>query len=1065
MRNIFENNYPGAQTVLDEIIEHCIGSYNSHDEDILKNNPSKIAIAKQANILSIKRIAHVSYLIDDIQIFDITLSTNSRLRYSRVNIQRAIRSLLPTYSLAIMFFHYENNMGDWRISFLEKLGSTKESTNAKRHTYLVGKGNPSKTITDRFEILAKINETSRAIEDLRDAFSVEALSKEFFAAYKKQYDSFCQFIYDNKNNKKYFGEEFAHWEDKTVRDYVKKLLGRIVFIYFLQKKNWMGVPINTNNKDEWTGGNPDFLKSLFDGASEYQQDNFLDKVLEPLFFECLNTKRDKDIYDTGIKSIGEKGKVRIPYLNGGLFEQEEIDKPDTVFPAKMFEDLFELFSQYNFTIDENDPSDAEIGVDPEMLGKIFESLLEDNKDKGAFYTPKEIVQYMCRESLIAYLNAETNSPTQPTASAVGNKDIHALIYEHNAENLNSKQKDAILQALKDVKICDPAIGSGAFPMGILNELYRARLALGEDIEQVNIKKQIIKQNIYGVDIEKGAIDIARLRFWLAIVVDSSKPEPLPNFDFKFMQGNSLVEAYKGIDLSEIISKKKGKVNNVDISFFEKEIDIHRNKLANLIGEYYSACDHDRKETILNEIIKGINKQLSTDGRILDLEGIDLRANQHFFLWHTWFSEVFNPATKQDGEAGFDIVIGNPPYISAPTQVACPHLNKQREILSNSGKYTSLHSKWDLYIPFVELGLKLLSKNAVCAFIIPYPMTNQIYAKKLREMIVKDYDLIELADLTGTKIFDNATVSNCIPFVRNAEPNGKLWISNINEQGQIEKVFEKTNIDLVQDEKTYVWNTKNSIRDTKRHDNLTVVGDYCYISVGMVINADEKKAKGEFKKEDLISLTKDNIHCREFIEAKDIDRYIVKRVRFLEYNTERSPDKLRRPTFRELYNKEKLMFNRLGDIKIYYDKGRNFLTSDSMFMAILWKDLKGIENNSINNSVTRYSRLKRSEMEKLSSDIDLRFLLGILNSNYANVLLSNIRGDGLSIYPEHIRNLPIPQATPAQQQPIISLVEQVLAAKALDISADTSALEAEIDAQVYHLYGLNAEEIAVIEGKS
>jgi adenine-specific DNA-methyltransferase len=231
---------------------------------------------------------------------------------------------------------------------------------------------------------------------------------------------------------------------------------------------------------------------------------------------------------------------------------------------------------------------------------------------------------------------------------------------------------------------------------------------------------------------------------------------------------------------------------------------------------------------------------------------------------------------------------------------------------------------------------------------------------------------------------------------------------------------------------------------------------------MVLNADEKTAKGEFSKEDLISETRDTVHCRKYIEAKDIERYRVKKIRYLEYNTERCPDKLRRPTFRELYEKQKLMFNRLGNLMVFLDKDTKFLHSDSMFSAVLWKNLKGIKNKSISASVKRYSRYLRKEMEALSMQVDLRYLLGLLNSRYASVLLSNQRGGDYHIYPEHLRNLPVPLVSAQQQQPVIDYVEQILSTKKENPTADTSALERQIDNLVYRLYNLTYDEVKVIE---
>jgi len=331
----------------------------------------------------------------------------------------------------------------------------------------------------------------------------------------------------------------------------------------------------------------------------------------------------------------------------------------------------------------------------------------------------------------------------------------------------------------------------------------------------------------------------------------------------------------------------------------------------------------------------------------------------------------------------------------------------RRAIIESGRFTTLYQKWDLYIPFIEIGLQFLSINGTFTMIVPYPLTNQTYAKKLRELILNQYDMFEIVDLNGIKIFENATVSNCIPFITKSNSNNICYISHINEHKQIIHSLKKNNSALVQDEKTSVWNLTEEKRETSRHSEMNVLGDFCYISVGMVLNSDEKTAKGEFSKDDLISETYDAVHCRKYIEAKDIERYGVKKIRYLEYNTERCPDKLRRPTFRELYENHKLMFNRLGNLIVFYDDKEKFLHSDSMYSAVLWKNLNGIQNNSIKASIKRYSRYSRKEMEVYSKQIDLRYLLGILNSRYANVLLSYLRGGDYHIYPEHLRNFPIP----------------------------------------------------------
>ena len=681
-------------------------------------------------------------------------------------------------------------------------------------------------------------------------------------------------------------------------------------------------------------------------------------------------------------------------------------------------------------------NDAEVGVDPEMLGRIFENLLEDNKDKGAFYTPKEIVQYMCRESLISYLQTDQREEDKEC--------IRLFVSTHDATLLGDL-KEEIEQKLYNVKICDPAIGSGAFPMGLLRELFLCRSAIEPNIMEnaANIKRHIIQNNIYGVDIERGAVDIARLRFWLSLIVDEKSPEALPNLDFKIMQGNSLLEQYKGVDLSTMTEKKVGTEQYITI--FDSMLDVYRKNLRDKLAEYYVCPNHDKKMLLRKDIADIVKQELIEQSIDIDFEDVDLSANSQFFLWHTWFHDVFSRPSKE----GFDIVIGNPPYISAPTQIVSPELNEQRKRIVASKKYKSLNEKWDLYVPFMELGLQLLCPKGIFAMIVPYPLTNQKYGKKLRKMLAEEYRLLEIADLNGTKIFENATVSNCIPFIQNSQPNGELRITQIFEDKIIREVLSKSPGALKQDDKNYVWNLTEEERTGNRFANMNVLGDFCYISKGMVVNANENTEKGAFRKEDLISDSLDAIHCRKYIEAKDIDKYQVKRVRYLEWNTERCPDKLSRPTFRELYDRPKLIMNCLGTINVTIDTEEHFLHNHSIYCAVLWKDLKDVINKSISSSVKKFCKHKRLVMESMSKEVDLYYLLGILNSSMADQLLADQRGGDYHIYPEHIRNLPIPVPQRETQDAIGKIAKEILHRR--ETNTDYSELEEQINRLVAVLY--------------
>lgn len=892
---------------------------------------------------------------------------NCSVAHKKVGLRNLVKSWVNPnwgeFDAAIVVF---SDGTDWRLSFVCDIKDV--ATAPKRFTFVFGeKDNFYRTPIERFTTLQDEEPT---FQNIHKAFSVEALSKDFFDQYREYYADFVEFItgkrYVREGTKlvervihtpNYQYNDTFGCDDKLVRDYIKKMFGRIVFLYFLQRKGWLD-------------GNRNYMHDLF--VNSDKKDDFLDGVLEPLFFEILNT--DKPYRTAAAKAL--PGSDNIPYLNGGLFAADEIDELDCKFPESLFSKFFNFLDSYNFTIDENDPEDAEIGIDPEMLGRIFENLLEDNKDKGTYYTPKEIVEYMCRESIIAYLQ-----------SHISDKSKHELVREfvttYDANLLNDTQRDTLMRLLESVKICDPAIGSGAFPMGMINLLSKLTLALNLEIDLGdNVKRKILEENIYGVDIEKGAVDIARLRFWLAMVVDdnsedSTEVTPLPNLQFKIMQGNSLLETYKGVDLRELVecTDKQNVTRNAEAAEL----------LRMDVKSYYETSDHEKRAKLLNRICNTVINQLSYFGLGNDLlEGLDVSGNDKFFLWHTWFADVFE-------KGGFDIVIGNPPYLSAPTQVANPFLNVQRSSIISSKKYDTLYQKWDLYIAFVELGLKLLKRNGVESMIIPYPFTNQGYAMKLRKMILDSYNLLEISDLKNVKIFKNATVQNCILFVESKPSTTNVRISHAVEDEKRHSIklrmdYEKKKDYIVQNSKG-VWDLTENEAVEKLHPDLHILGDFCYISVGMVLNSDEKSEQGAFKKDDLISNVLDSIHTRKYIEAKDITSYVIKRFRYLEWNTERCPDKLRRPTFRELYEVPKLLINRLGNLQCTIDEDIHYLHSDSMFCAVPWFELSNVTNKSISGSIKKFATMPRSEMEKLSKNISLKYLCAILNSTYGSVLLN------------------------------------------------------------------------------
>ena len=792
LKEYLSSRYQGWSSFLHNVIFPIFGEddfENGFETELLESQPERKQLAEATGIRSIKQVGMIYVGVEPLHIFDVTVNDRVMMERNRVNIQRLIRTVMDQYSCAFMLFHYEDDTRwDWRFTYCRKSGNKEETTDSKRYTFLLGPGQSCRTATDNFMALYD-KRNSLEIKDIENAFNVEALSKEFFGKYKTQYEAFVNYMVDPTNGMRqhFIDTDFDHTgmtadkirdrEEKPIRDYVKKLLGRIVFLHFLQKKGWLGVPAGK----EWGEGDHDFMLNIFKNANENQKENFLDEVLEGLFADGLDRNRSDqgDLYDTKVEGFRN---CRIPYLNGGLFERDILDKKPSHFPASYFDDLLTMLSQYNFTIDENDPNDAEVGVDPEMLGRIFENLLEDNKDKGAFYTPKEIVQYMCRESLIAYLQTDQRKEDKEC--------IRLFVTTHDATLLGDL-KEEIDKKLCNVKICDPAIGSGAFPMGLLRELFFCRSAIEPNIMEnaAKIKRHIIQNNIYGVDIERGAVDIARLRFWLSLIVDEKSPEALPNLDFKIMQGNSLLEQYKGADLSTMTDKK---VTAEGITLFDSMLDVYRKNLRDKLSEYYACPEHDKKVQLRKDISDIVKQELMEQGIHIDFEGKDLSANSQFFLWHTWFHDVFSRPSKE----GFDIVIGNPPY-GAKYDNQTKRYYKNTYVTANSIQGLQKGSL-DTYTLFIELGYNLLRKNGSFAYIVPISLTSSDSLTGVHRLLIGNCDTIYISSyaVRPKPVFENAIVNTSILFFKKTEtPCQHLFSTKMHRRGnefELQKLIDNIN---------------------------------------------------------------------------------------------------------------------------------------------------------------------------------------------------------------------------------------------------------------------------------
>lgn len=968
----------------------------------------------------------------------------------------------------------------WRLSLICDIDG--EATSPKRFTYVFGSRDLLyRTPIERFSKLQKEGVT---FAKMREAFSVEALSDEFFERYREQYADFVEYVTGKryvKSGTKWVervmgpaNEELISafkQDEKRVRDYIKKMMGRITFLHFLQRKGWMCGDLN-------------YMQHLFE-RSPYQ-DNYLDAVLEPLFFGILNTRpEEREALFTAkgwnLNLLSEWKSI--PYLNGGLFECEAEDLTTCRFPVEYFQRLFQFFSEYNFTIDENDPTDAEVGVDPEMLGKIFENLLEDNKDKGAFYTPKEIVRYMCRESLIAYLVTQSMERGNTNPREKVEASIRDLLNkpEEIVPRMNERQKREFGESLYRLKICDPAIGSGAFPMGLLNELVRLRSLIDAWAKDDNgkpmvgdyaaLKSEIICNNIYGVDIERGAIDIARLRFWLSIVVDEVTPHTLPNLDYKFMQGNSLITTFNGEYIN--LDSKQEHANIVKMRNEKKHLYELKQQYYTATGERKHQLNVDIKDSILSLIAlqldfeyrqwfdhhntmnylpgMGIPQQLTfadikqklpaEKQRMCDI-GSALRKQLHdeskplaerakidirFFDWRMMFTEVF-----EGQNPGFDIVIGNPPYVLIDKNIFKKEYHND---------YHYQEGKIDLYRLFIEKGTYLLNQKGVMSYITPNTFLSIENCKLLRRYLLNNFMFLFIR-YYDYDVFQSASVNNIV-FALQKDTRSCTDIQNeyITDNGQI--TTSTLRINDIMSSKTYSININacDSSYDIKRkmETNSIPLGEIT--DMEMCLGAQPYH---------------NSIHTEEEMKSK-----------FLH-----SSYKVNEDYVLDNGGKNFGKYTLLSPSKKWIDYSAEFYTKPDErffnFPRIVIREITGktlvchyLEDFHFFNKSVFIVRNKQNDIHKL------KYIIGLLNSVAVGFYISAF-GDKSKqkIFPrasvKMLRSIPIPYTSDKIEYTIILIVDRILAAKKENPQADTSALEAEIDQLVYQLYGLTDEEIEIIE---
>lgn len=717
-----------------------------------------------------------------------------------------------------------DSQADWRFSMVRRepvvtfseagnLIARDELTPVRRYSFLVGQNERSHTAQQQLFPILEDDKHDPTLDRLEEAFNIETVTKEFFERYKNLFLQLKEELDRLTLKDSRVKTEFTQKELETA-NFAKKLLGQIVFLYFLQKKGWLGV----RGSATWGTGPKDFMRQLFE-RQWVTYDNFFNDILEPLFYEALAIERDDNLY--------RKLNARIPFLNGGLFEpmnNYDWQNTDILIDNGVFQNIFDTFDLYNFTVREDEPLEKEVAVDPEMLGKVFENLLEvkDRKSKGAFYTPREIVHYMCQESLINYLDTamgdDVSREDLATFIRVGElavqndtaKEAGTVSYTYQMPESVRKHASRLDEALASIRICDPAIGSGAFPVGMMQEIVKAREVLttyiGEDESRTtyNFKRQAIQESIYGVDIDPGAIDIAKLRLWLSLVVDEDDYQhikPLPNLDYKIVCGNSLLSIEKDV---------------FNYTLF--------NELEALKTAFFNETDPQIK-SVQRTQIDALITQLTGDNSCFDMK--------------IYFSEVFN-------DDGFDVVIGNPPYLESRSPEFADSLKDelQKAIKYRWQKDASYISRGaDLLIYFFDIGIFHIHEQGQVVLITQNAWLDTEYGKKFQGFLLK-HTFVEAVIDSDYKYFDSREGPNVNTVIsifkgKKAQP-GKITFVRFKERFQNvpSSIFQGDNITQLPQVSYYsYWYSDEILQDTKWGILLTAPVEFLEL-------LDRLKDKGE-----------------------------------------------------------------------------------------------------------------------------------------------------------------------------------------------------------------------------
>jgi len=1007
----------------------------------------------------------------EVNVYEITHKSEND---PRISLSRESFRLLSQYGIkrALVLFVPENQTINYRLSLItidlkwdEGTQVKKEYSNPHRYSFLLGPD--SKIHTPEYYLLKKGR--VKDFEDLKNRFSIEVVNKDFYIEIACLFTELAggERTVGRKKIKEDGCLSLPYTSDDTIKkEFAVRLIGRLIFCWFLKKKN-------SNS------GKPLIPEELLSTQSVKQNQNFYHTILEPLFFGTLNTPiedRNELYKDTPWDQI--------PFLNGGLFEPGIHDYYDIdeglgisknintlKVPDSWLTELFGIFETYNFTIDENTSVDIELSIEPEMLGRIFENLLAEinpvtgetaRKSTGSYYTPRPIVDFMVNESLKQYMLTKTDIEEEKISSL--------LAYEEEKVELSDDEQDVIIDALDSIKIIDPACGSGAFPMGILQKMllilqkidpeskewankkiaridnYISKNEFQKKVEEGNWdylhKLGIIQNSIYGVDIQSIAVDISKLRFFLSLIVDENVDDsqknrgikPLPNLEFKFVCANSL------IGLPEVFSKKSN--NHSHPKIFEKVSDIE--KLRKFREQYFGAYGDDKKE--IEKKFQELQKEMFLSSLSwIQWGGADSQTVK-LSQWNPFSGEQcewFDPDWMFGIKDGFDVVIANPPYIDSEKMVNIG-LGDQRIYISNN--YRLAKGNWDIYIAFFEKGLRLLNNDAFLVFITPDKWLSKPFGRELRVQFLKHmFSIVKC----GREIFESSKIDAIITVISKKETK------NLNILEYKEDLFE------------YKKNVSKSILDFPY--NLDFLFSK-YLDLLMKIESSSSRLK-ELGICENACATSDAYKLKDLI--KDAIHYDYDRENFLKVlNTGTIGKYFAKWGHNEMTYLGKKYLCPIVDKNKFIRMFNNTYVMRALSKKIIIKGLTLFEGCIDLFGV--FIPGKSTLLVKTSTDEKLKLLLLFINCKLTTFYLrekyqSYSYNQGVNFTKDMVNNLPMPNIPVDRKNLLNSFVNKILSiTQTRDYSENftkqkiVKELEEQIDQIIYQLYKLKDEEIEIVE---